>query len=171
MDFRMSANTVCFEGDEHMHVKAIKFDTGETLPADLVVMAAGIRPNTTLAQSVGIYCERGIVVNDTLQTYDPSIYAVGECVQHRGELFGLVAPIWDQAKVCANHLANYGIGIYKNKEVSTKLKVTGVDLFSAETSWVKMTAKASFSDPKRVSTKGRGQRRQDSGRRTLWRHG
>ncbi|MBK8973291.1 MAG: NAD(P)/FAD-dependent oxidoreductase [Hahellaceae bacterium] len=131
MDFRMSANTVCFEGDEHMHVKSIKFDTGETLPADLVVMAAGIRPNTTLAQHVGIYCERGIVVNDTLQTYDPSVYAVGECIQHRGELFGLVAPIWDQAKVCANHLANYGIGIYKNKEVSTKLKVTGVDLFSA----------------------------------------
>ncbi|WP_020409363.1 nitrite reductase large subunit NirB [Hahella ganghwensis] len=131
MKFRMSANTSCFEGDEHGQVKSIKFDTGETLPADIVVMAAGIRPNTELAQSIGLYCERGIVVNDTMQTYDPCIYAVGECVQHRGELFGLVAPIWDQAKVCSNHLAGYGIGIYKQKEVSTKLKVTGIDLFSA----------------------------------------
>ncbi|WP_431688061.1 nitrite reductase large subunit NirB [Hahella sp. NBU794] len=131
MKFRMSANTSCLEGDEHGGVKAIKFDTGETLPADIVVMAVGIRPNTELAQSCGLYCERGVVVNDTMQTFDPSIYAIGECVQHRGELFGLVAPIWDQAKVCANHLAGYGIGIYKQKEVSTKLKVTGIDVFSA----------------------------------------
>ncbi len=131
MKFKMSSNTSCLVGDEHSHVSAIKFDTGETLPADIVVMAAGIKPNTELAQSIGLYCERGIVVNDTMQTYDPSVYAIGECVQHRGELFGLVAPIWDQAKVCANHLAGYGIGIYKQKEVSTKLKVTGIDLFSA----------------------------------------
>lgn len=131
MQFRLSANTAAFEGDESGHVKAIRFDTGESLPADLVVMAVGIRPNTALAQKVGIYCERGIVVNDTLQTYDPSIYAVGECIQHRGELFGLVAPIWDQAKVCANHLAGYGIGMYRTKAVSTKLKVSGVDVFSA----------------------------------------
>ena len=129
--FRMGANTSCLESDEQGNVKSIKFDTGETLPADIVVMAAGIRPNTELAQSIGLHCERGIVVNDTMQTFDPSVYAIGECIQHRGELFGLVAPIWDQAKVCANHLAGFGIGIYKNKEVSTKLKVTGIDLFSA----------------------------------------
>ncbi|MFX7879251.1 FAD-dependent oxidoreductase, partial [Acinetobacter baumannii] len=79
-------------------------------PADLVVMAAGIRPNTTLAESAGIHCNRGIVVNDTLQTYDPKIYAVGECVNHRGIAYGLVAPLFEQAKVCANHLAQYGIG-------------------------------------------------------------
>jgi nitrite reductase (NADH) large subunit len=131
MQFRLSATTSCFEGDEQRHVKSIRFDTGETLPADIVVMAVGIRPNISLAQTIGLYCERGIVVNDTLQSYDPSIYAVGECIQHRGELFGLVAPIWDQARVCSNHLAGYGIGIYKTKAVSTKLKVTGVDLFSA----------------------------------------
>lgn len=129
--FRMDANTSCLEGNEYGEVTAIKFDTGETLTADIVVMAAGIRPNTQLAETIGLYCERGIVVNDTLQTYDPRIYAIGECIQHRGEVFGLVAPIWDQAKVCANHLAGYGIGMYKSKAVSTKLKVTGVDLFSA----------------------------------------
>ena len=131
LKFRMSTNTSCLEGDEYNRVKAIKFDTGESLPADMVVMAAGIRPNTELAATIGLYCERGVVVNDTMQTYDPSIYSVGECIQHRGEIFGLVAPIWDQAKVCANHLAGYGIGTYKNKSVSTKLKVTGIDLFSA----------------------------------------
>ncbi|RMF18801.1 MAG: NAD(P)/FAD-dependent oxidoreductase, partial [Gammaproteobacteria bacterium] len=86
---------------------------------------------TELARSAGLHCERGIVVNDTLQTFDPAIYAVGECIQHRGEVFGLVAPIWDQARVCANHLAGYCTSIYQQKATSTKLKVTGIDLFSA----------------------------------------
>ncbi len=131
LQFRLETRTSCFEGDENSQVRAVRFDTGESLPADLVVMAAGIRPNIALAQRIGLYCERGIVVNDTLQSYDPCIYAVGECVQHRGELFGLVAPIWDQARVCANHLAGYGIGIYRTKAVSTKLKVSGIDVFSA----------------------------------------
>ncbi len=84
------------------------FKDGESIPAELVVMAVGIRPNTTLAESAGIHCERGmsgIVVNDTLQTYDPKVYAVGECVAHRGIAYGLVAPLFEQAKVCANHLA------------------------------------------------------------------
>ena len=65
------------------------------------------------------------------QTYDPRIYAVGECVAHRGIAYGLVAPLFDMAKVCANHLANFGIGRYQGSMLSTKLKVTGVDLFSA----------------------------------------
>jgi nitrite reductase (NADH) large subunit len=78
-----------------------------------------------------LYCQRGIVVNDTMQTYDPSIYAVGECVAHRGIAYGLVAPLFEMAKVCANHLAHFGIGRYEGSIVSTKLKVTGVDLFSA----------------------------------------
>ena len=112
-------------------VSAVRFKSGETIPADLVVMAAGIRPNTTLAESAGIHCNRGIVVNDTLQTYDPKIYAVGECVNHRGIAYGLVAPLFEQAKVCANHLAQYGIGTYKGSVTSTKLKVTGIDVFSA----------------------------------------
>jgi len=84
-----------------------------------------------LAESAGIYCNKGIVVNDTMQTYDPRIYAVGECVAHRGISYGLVAPLFEMAKVCANHLANYGIGAYKGSVTSTKLKVTGIDLFSA----------------------------------------
>src|SRR5438552_9861357 len=103
----------------------------ETLPADLVVMAAGIRPNTALAESAGLHCSRGIVVDDTLQTFDPRIYAIGECVNHRGVAYGLVAPLFEMAKVCANHLALHGIGRYTGSVPATKLKVTGIDLFSA----------------------------------------
>jgi len=112
-------------------VAALRFKDGLEIPADLVVMAAGIRPNTALAESARLHCNRGIVVNDTMQTYDPRIYAVGECVAHRGIAYGLVAPLFEQAKVCANHLANFGIARYTGSVTSTKLKVTGIDLFSA----------------------------------------
>ena len=116
---------------ENGRVKALKLKDGSVLEADLVVMAVGIRPNFALAASAGIYCDRGIVVNDTMQTYDPRVYAVGECVAHRGISYGLVAPLFEMAKVCATHLANFGIGLYKGSVTSTKLKVTGIDLFSA----------------------------------------
>lgn len=112
-------------------VVAIRFKDGQEIAADLVVMAVGIRPNYALAESAGIYCNRGIVVNDTMQTFDPRVYAVGECVTHRGIAYGLVAPLFEMAKVCATHLANFGIGLYKGSVTSTKLKVTGIDLFSA----------------------------------------
>ncbi|HEX7155793.1 MAG TPA: nitrite reductase large subunit NirB [Burkholderiaceae bacterium] len=112
-------------------VGAVRTRDGLEIPADLVVMAAGIRPNTQLAESAKIHCHRGIVVNDTMQTYDPRIYAVGECVSHRGTAYGLVAPLFEQAKVCANHLASFGIARYGGSAVSTKLKVTGIDVFSA----------------------------------------
>ena len=112
-------------------VSAVAFTDGTQVPATLVVMAVGIRPNTELAESAGIHCERGIVVNDTLQTYDPRVYAVGECANHRGTAYGLVAPLFEQAKVCANHLAQFGIGRYAGSVTSTKLKVTGIDVFSA----------------------------------------
>ncbi|MFQ6333493.1 nitrite reductase large subunit NirB [Methylophilus sp. 3sh_L] len=112
-------------------VVAVRFKDGQEIPADLVVMAVGIRPNYALAESAGIHCNRGIVVSDTMQTYDPRIYAVGECVNHRGIAYGLVAPLFEMAKVCATHLANFGIGLYKGSVTSTKLKVTGIDLFSA----------------------------------------
>ena len=125
-----SGRAGCGEG-RGCRVAAIKFADGEIVAADLVVMAVGIRPNTELAESAGLHCNRGIVVNDTLQTFDPRIYAVGECVAHRGIAYGLVAPLFEQAKVCANHLAHYGIGRYEGSITSTKLKVTGVDLFSA----------------------------------------
>lgn len=129
MAFRMQAATQEILGEDR--VTGIRFADGSEVQADLVVMAVGIRPNIELAQQVGLHCERGIVVDDTMQTYDPSIYAIGECVQHRKAVFGLVAPIWDQAKVCASHLAQVGSGRFVSKAVSTKLKVTGVDLFSA----------------------------------------
>lgn len=112
-------------------VCAVKFKDGEVIPADLVVMAAGIRPNTELAESAGIACNRGILVNDTMQTYDPRVYAIGECASHRGIAYGLVAPLFEQAKVCANHLAQLGFSRYQGSVTSTKLKVTGIDLFSA----------------------------------------
>ncbi|MDP2829043.1 MAG: nitrite reductase large subunit NirB [Sulfuricellaceae bacterium] len=112
-------------------VSAIRFKDGAEIPADLVVMAVGIRPNSALAESAGIHCNRGIVVNDTMQTFDPRIYAIGECVNHRGIAYGLVAPLFEMAKVCANHLAEIGIGRYTGSVTSTKLKVTGIDLFSA----------------------------------------
>jgi nitrite reductase (NADH) large subunit len=102
------------------------------IPTDLVVMAVGIRPNTELAEKMRLHCNRGIVVNDTMQTVtDARIYSVGECAAHRGIAYGLVAPLFEQAKVAANHLAQFGIGRYVGSLTSTKLKVTGIDLFSA----------------------------------------
>ena len=129
MKFRMGGETEAIVGNGR--VAAVRLQDGSELPADLVVMAVGIRPSTESAESAGIYCERGIVVNDTLQTYDPRIYAVGECVQHHGTTYGLVAPLFEQAKVCANHLAGLGYWRYEGSKTSTKLKVTGIDLFSA----------------------------------------
>ncbi len=116
---------------ESGRVAAVRLKGGEAIAAHLVVVAIGIRPNTALAQAAGLQAERGIRVNDTLQTFDPRIYAVGECVNHRGQVYGLVAPLFEMAKVCANHLAEYGIGRYSGSVTSTKLKVTGIDLFSA----------------------------------------
>jgi nitrite reductase (NADH) large subunit len=133
LKFRLGAQTEALLSNESDagRVAAVKLKDGETIPAELVVMAVGIRPNTKLAQDAGLHCNRGIVVNDTMQTYDPRIYAVGECVSHRGTAYGLVAPLFEMAKVCANHLAHFGIGRYVGSMTSTKLKVTGVDLFSA----------------------------------------
>ena len=129
MTFLMEASTTEIVGDKR--VSSVKFADGSEIDADLVVMAVGIRPNIELAQKAGVHCERGIVVNDTMQTYDPVIYAVGECVQHRNECYGLVAPLFEQAKVAANHLAHVGSTRYIGSLTSTKLKVTGIDLFSA----------------------------------------
>ncbi|WP_234087369.1 nitrite reductase large subunit NirB [Azonexus sp. R2A61] len=131
LKFLLQKQTEALIQGERGRVAAVRFKDGMQIPADLVVMAAGIRPNYALAEQSGIYCNRGIVVNDTMQTYDPKIYAVGECVSHRGIAYGLVAPLFEQAKVAANHLAGYGIGRYTGSVTSTKLKVTGIDLFSA----------------------------------------
>ncbi|QNH11277.1 nitrite reductase large subunit [Xanthomonas sp. SI] len=131
LEFRLGTSTTELVGNADGEVVAVKFSDGSEVPADLVVMAAGIRPNIALAQAAGIHCTRGIVVNDTLQTFDPRVYAVGECASHRGIAYGLVAPLFEQAKICANHLAGFGIGIYRGSVASTKLKVTSIDLFSA----------------------------------------
>jgi len=128
--FKMPAKTLSLVDDGKGHVKAVLFADDSELPCDLFVMAIGIRPNMALAESAGIHCDKGIVVSDTLQTYDPSIYAVGECIQHRGDTFGLVAPLFEQAKVCANHLCGHGVAQYKTLPSATKLKVTGINLFS-----------------------------------------
>ncbi len=112
-------------------VRGLRFTDGGEIPADVLVMTIGIKPRIELAQAAGLQCETGILVNDTLQTYDPRIYAVGECVQHRGQTYGLVAPLFEQAKVAANHLAEYGRMRYQGSVTSTKLKVTGIELFSA----------------------------------------
>ncbi len=125
------ANTEALIGDENGHVKQIRLKDGTVLDADLVVFAVGIRPNIALAQSAGLRCNRGVLVNDTMQTFDPSIYAVGECIEHRGQTFGLVEPLWGQAFICATHLAEHGSLTFKAPTVPTQLKVSGVDVFSA----------------------------------------
>ncbi|WP_423460155.1 nitrite reductase large subunit NirB [Ottowia sp. VDI28] len=136
MQFLMTAQTQELLGDadggKGGRVRAVKFKDGSETPAQLVVMAVGIRPNTELAEKIRLHVNRGIVVSDTLQTVtDARIYAVGECAAHRGIAYGLVAPLFEQGKVLANHLAEFGIGRYQGSMTSTKLKVTGIDLFSA----------------------------------------
>ncbi|MES0874939.1 FAD-dependent oxidoreductase [Sinimarinibacterium sp. HSW-8] len=136
-------------------VSSVRLKDGRELAADLVVMAVGIRPNVELARQAGLYCDRAIVVDDTLQTLsDPRIYAVGECVQHRQVTFGLVAPIWEQARVCATHLAGHGHRRYVQAATSTKLKVSGIDLFSAgDFVGGEGTEDLVFRDPRRGSYK------------------
>lgn len=136
MRFALSAQTTALVASNDPckagRVGAVRLADGQELPADLVVMAVGIRPNVALAETMRLQVNRGIVVTDTLQTVtDARIYAVGECVAHRGMTYGLVAPLYEQAKVAASHLAEVGIGRYLGSVLSTKLKVTGIDLFSA----------------------------------------
>jgi nitrite reductase (NADH) large subunit len=112
-------------------VKALLFADGSTLDCDLLVIAAGIRPNATLAREAGLDVERGIVVGDDLRTSDPDVYAVGECAQHRGKTYGLVAPLWEQTRVLAERFTAKSPGDdarYEGSRVSTKLKVMGIDL-------------------------------------------
>lgn len=111
-------------------VEGVLLESGETLPADLVVMAVGIRPETGLAKEAGVTVKRGIDVNAQMQTSDADVFAVGECLEFDGMLFGLVAPLYDQAKVVASGLLG-DPGVFVPKDLSTKLKVTGCDLFSA----------------------------------------
>ena len=129
LKFAMSAQSETIMGEDR--VTGLRLADGTEIPADILVMAVGIRPNTTLAADCRLHFERGIVVDDSMLTFDPSIYAIGECVQHRGIAYGLVAPLFEQGRVVANHLAELGFITYKGSMTSTKLKVTGIDLFSA----------------------------------------
>ena len=128
ISIRTQASTKAIIGAEQ--AEAVVLEDGETLPADLVVMAVGIRPETRLATDAGLTVARGIEVNAQMQTSDPDIFAVGECVEFDGQLFGLVAPLYDQAKVLARCLLD-GVDAFIAKDTATKLKVTGCDLFSA----------------------------------------
>ena len=112
-------------------VKELRFTDGTRVETDLVVMAVGIKPNVMLAQSAGIEVNRGIIVNDYMETSIPGIYAVGECAEHRGIAYGLVAPLYEQGAVLAKHLAGVETSGYGGSVLSTKLKISGVDVFSA----------------------------------------
>jgi nitrite reductase (NADH) large subunit len=111
-------------------VEAVALDDGTIYGADIVVMAAGIRPETRIAVDAGLHVERGIVVDDRMVTSDPDIFALGECVEHERIVYGLVAPLYDQAKVLAQTLTG-GDGAFRPVPTATQLKVTGVSVYSA----------------------------------------
>ncbi|MEI2459174.1 nitrite reductase large subunit [Bacillus subtilis] len=129
MTFLLEKQTEEIVGDDR--VEGLRFKDGTSIEADLVVMAVGIRPNTTLGAESGIPVNRGIIVNDYMQTEIPHIYAVGECAEHRGIAYGLVAPLYEQAKVLAKHMCGIETKPYEGSVLSTQLKVSGVEVFSA----------------------------------------
>jgi nitrite reductase (NADH) large subunit len=124
----LNANTARLHGDTH--VEGVELADGRRIDADAVIFAAGIRPNVTLAKDAGIPVNRGIVVDDSLQTGAPDIFALGECAEHRGICYGLVEPAYEQARILARHLAGGPAG-YDGSIVATNLKVSGVSVFSA----------------------------------------
>jgi nitrite reductase (NADH) large subunit len=128
IDVITRANTDAILGETR--VTGVRLDDGRELPADIVVMAVGIRPNAALGGNAGLIVGRGIVVNDRMETSDPDIYAVGECAEHRGICYGLVAPLYEMASVIADQLTGTNRH-YTGSAISTRLKVTGIDLFSA----------------------------------------
>ena len=129
MKIELQANSKEIIGDED--VEAIKLSDGRVIETDLVVMAVGIRPYTEVAKDSGLEVNRGIVVNDYMQTSDPNIYAVGECAEHNGKVYGLVAPLYEQGKVLADYLTGKESDGYKGSTTFTSLKVSGCDLYSA----------------------------------------
>ena len=122
------ADTAEILGDTH--VTGVRLKDGTEIDADLVVMAVGIKPSVGLAKTAELAVERGIVVDDHMVTSDPDIFAVGECVQHRGTCYGLVAPLWEMCRALADFLTEKPSG-YEGSATATKLKVSGIDLFSA----------------------------------------
>ncbi|WP_411256349.1 nitrite reductase large subunit NirB [Neobacillus niacini] len=129
MRFLMEKETVEIIGDER--VAGLRFKDGSFARADLVVMAIGIKSNTSVAKESGIYVNRGIVVNDFMETSAPNVYAVGECAEHREIVYGLVAPLYEQGKVLAERICGKEAAPYEGSVTGTQLKVAGVDLYSA----------------------------------------
>lgn len=125
----LNRQTARIMGDQK--ADGLMFKDGEIIGADMVVIACGIRPNVELAKKAGLQINRGILVNDFMETSDPNIFAVGECVEHRGKVYGLVAPLWDQGKVLAATITGDKGPVYEGSVLATKLKVMGIELFSA----------------------------------------
>ncbi|NPC91538.1 NAD(P)/FAD-dependent oxidoreductase [Bacillus sp. WMMC1349] len=129
MKFLLEKQTEEIYGDQR--VEGLKFKDGSTLQTDLVVMAVGIKPNVQLGKDCGIPVGRGLIVDDYMQTEIPNIYAVGECAEHRGIAYGLVAPLYEQAKVLAKKICGVDTVPYEGSITATQLKVSGVEVFSA----------------------------------------
>ncbi|WAH52939.1 nitrite reductase large subunit NirB [Pseudescherichia vulneris] len=129
----LEAETIAYGADESGHVQCVKLHDGRAIPARRVIVAAGVRPNISLAQAAGLDCARGILVNDQLQTSDPYISAIGECCQIGEQTFGLVAPCWQQAETLAATLAGVSAPPRIVHDVPLRLKVTGIHLFCAGT--------------------------------------
>ncbi|MBU9711883.1 nitrite reductase large subunit NirB [Evansella tamaricis] len=130
MNFLMNHQTEAILGKKR--VEKVLFKDGKVVKADLVVMAVGIKPNVDVAKASGIETNRGIIVDDYMKTSAPNVYSLGECAEHREMVYGLVAPLWEQAKVLAKQICEVGAGEgYQGSILSTKLKVSGVDVFSA----------------------------------------
>jgi nitrite reductase (NADH) large subunit len=125
---RLNSATKGFVGSGK--VEGVELADGTIIPADLVVIAIGVRPNTDLARAAGLAVDRGIVVDDQMASDDPAIFAIGECAQHRGNVYGLVEPAYEQARVLATNLAGKPAS-YAGSLLSTNLKVSGVGVFSA----------------------------------------
>ena len=144
----LEANTRGIHGTDR--VECVELADGTMLPADLVVMAVGIRPNAALGRAMELESKRGVVVDDQMRTSDPAIFAVGECVEHRGLTYGLVAPLWDMAKVCADAITGVAVSEYVGSVTGTRLKVTGIDMFSAgDFTGDETTEEVVFRDPAR----------------------
>ncbi len=128
MEFLLKKSTTAIKGKKR--ATGLVFSDGSEADGDLVVMAVGIKPNVDLARASGIEINRGIVIDDFMRTSAPDVYAVGECAEHRGIAYGLVAPLYEQGAVLAKHLAGAETEGYRGSVTSTKLKVSGVDVFS-----------------------------------------
>ncbi len=128
IDLKLGAATRAFLGRDH--VEAVELQDGTVLPADIVVIAIGVRPNTALAETAGLSIDRGILVDDAMTTSDPAIFAIGECAQHDGSVYGLVEPAYEQARVLARRLAGEPAS-YRGSLLATNLKVSGIGVFSA----------------------------------------